>query len=147
MAEHPRIVGFKDSSANILKAASVLAARSDFQVFAGTGSALLPFLTLGAAGGIMALANFATASLRRVWEAFFEGRLKEARVIQRSLADINNAVTSRFGVSGLKYALDCCGYYGGPPRRPLLPLGPGPRSEIDAMLSQIRGQSTLARGA
>jgi 4-hydroxy-2-oxoglutarate aldolase len=79
MAEHARSVGFKDSSANVTKVASVLAVRPDFQVFAGTGSALVPFLILGAAGGIMALANFAAAPLRRVWEAFFEGRIEEAR--------------------------------------------------------------------
>jgi 4-hydroxy-2-oxoglutarate aldolase len=140
MAEHPRIVGYKDSSANIIKAATVLAARPDLQVFAGTGGALLPFLVLGASGGIMALANFAAAPLRKVFEAFHMGRIEEARRVQLSLAEINNAVTSRFGVSGLKYACDCSGYYGGPPRRPLLPLGPGPRAEIDALLSQLMEQ-------
>lgn len=140
MAEHPRIIGFKDSSANVLKAASVLAVRPDLQVFAGTGSALLPFLALGGSGGIMALANFAAAPLRKVWNAFFSGQLEVARRVQLSLAEINNAVTSRFGVSGLKYAMDRWGYFGGPTRRPLLPLEPGPRAEIDALLAQLKQQ-------
>ncbi len=137
MAEHPRITGVKDSSANVVKIASVLANRPDFQVFAGTGSALLPFLSLGASGGIMALANFASAPLRAVWDAFHAGQMEKARKIQLSLADINAAVTARFGVSGLKYAMDCYGYYGGPPRRPLLPLAPGPRAEIDRLLAGL----------
>jgi 4-hydroxy-2-oxoglutarate aldolase len=137
MAEHERIVGIKDSSANVVKIASVLARRPDFQVFAGTGSALLPFLSLGAVGGITALANFAAGSLRQVWEAFYAGRMEEARRVQLSVADINAAVTSRFGVSGLKYAMDSCGLYGGPPRRPLSTLNATSRSEIDRLLREV----------
>jgi len=137
MAEHQRIIGVKDSSANVVKIASVLAARPDFQVFAGTGSALLPFLSIGAVGGIMALANFACVPLRGVWNAFYNGQFNEARQMQLGLAEINHAVTARFGVSGLKYAMDRCGFYGGPTRRPLLPLGSGPRAEIDHLLAGI----------
>jgi len=137
MAEHPRIIGVKDSSASVVKVASVLAARPDFQVFAGTGSALLPFLSIGAVGGIMALANFAAVPLRKLMDAFQAGRIAEARQIQLALADINNAVTSRFGVSGLKYAMDKAGFYGGPPRRPLLPLKEDGRGEIDRLMANL----------
>jgi 4-hydroxy-2-oxoglutarate aldolase len=138
LAEHPQIVGVKDSSASVVKIASLLANRPDFQVFCGTGSALLPFLSLGAVGGIMALANFAARPLRRVWDAFHQGRMDEARQVQLALADINSAVTARFGVSGLKYVMDCSGYYGGPPRRPLLPLAPAARAEVDRLLDAVR---------
>jgi 4-hydroxy-2-oxoglutarate aldolase len=138
LAEHPRIVGIKDSSASVVKITSLLANRPDFQVFAGTGSALLPFLCLGAVGGIMALANFAAAPLRQVWDAFHQGRLEEARQVQLALADINSAVTARFGVPGLKYAMDRCGYYGGPPRRPLLPLAAAARNEVDRLLDRVK---------
>lgn len=137
MAAHPRIIGVKDSSANVVKIASLLAALPDFQVFAGTGSALLPFLSLGAVGGIMALANFAALPLRKLWDAFKAGQLQEARLIQLSLAGINSAVTARFGVPGLKYALDRSGYYGGPPRSPLMPLNGEGRAEIDRLLAGL----------
>lgn len=137
LAEQPRIVGMKDSSANVVKVAAVLARRPDFLVFAGTGSALLPFLSLGGAGGIMALANFAARPLRQVWQAFSAGRLEEARRVQLSLAEINTAVTSRYGVAGLKYAMDRCGLYGGPTRRPLLPLAAPARAEIDRLVEAL----------
>jgi 4-hydroxy-2-oxoglutarate aldolase len=137
MAEHPRIIGVKDSSASVVKVASLLAARPSFQVFAGTGSALLPFLSIGAVGGIMALANFAAVPLRKLMDAFQAGRIDEARQIQLALADINSAVTSRFGVSGLKYAMDKAGLYGGPPRRPLLPLKADGRDEIDRLMANL----------
>ena len=136
MAHHERIVGVKDSSANVVKIASLLAIHPDFLVFAGTGSALLPFLSLGAVGAITALSNFAGPALVDVLNAFSEGDLEKARLIQLSLAEINSAVTARFGVPGLKYAMDRLGLYGGPPRRPLLPLGSAGRLEIDRLLKE-----------
>ena len=138
LAEHPQIIGLKDSSTNVIKAASVLAHRPDFQIFAGTGSALLPFLSLGAVGGIMALANFAALPLRRLYDAFHAGDVAEARRIQLTLVEINSAVTARYGVPGLKYAMDRCGFYGGPPRRPLLPVGEEVRRVIDAQLADLQ---------
>jgi 4-hydroxy-2-oxoglutarate aldolase len=137
MAEHPTIVGCKDSSANVVKITSVLAARPEFQVFAGSASALLPFLSIGAVGGITALANFAARPLRELWTAFYEGRLSEARRIQLAIANINNAVTARYGVAGLKYAMDRTGYHGGPVRRPLQPLNAAGRADIEALLANL----------
>lgn len=137
LAEHPRIVGVKDSSSNVVNMARVLAARPEFQVFAGTGSALLPFLSLGAVGGIMALANFASPRLRELLDAFNAGRKDRARQIQLSVAEINTAVTARFGVPGLKYAMDRSGFYGGPCRLPLLPLKKQARDEIDTLLAAL----------
>jgi 4-hydroxy-2-oxoglutarate aldolase len=137
-AEHPQIVGVKDSSSNIVKMAELLAARPDFQVFAGTGSALLPFLSIGAVGGIMALANIAAGPLRQLVNHFDNGQQQAARRLQLALAGINGAITTRFGVSGLKYAMDQTGFYGGPARRPLLPLGAAGRAEIDRLLVELR---------
>lgn len=134
LADHFRIVGVKDSSANVVKMAQLLAARPDFQVFAGSASALLPFLSIGAKGTIAALANIASSGLWAVWKAFQAGQLTKARQTQLKLVALNQAVTARFGVPGLKYALDQIGLYGGPVRRPLLPLGSADRAEIDNLL-------------
>jgi 4-hydroxy-2-oxoglutarate aldolase len=122
-AEHPQIVGVKDSSSNIVKMAELLAARPDFQVFAGTGSAL---------------ANIAARPLRQLVNHFDNGQQQAARRLQLALAGINGAITTRFGVSGLKYAMDQTGFYGGPARRPLLPLGAAGRAEIDRLLVELR---------
>lgn len=137
LADHPRIVGVKDSSANVVKATTVLAARPDFQILVGSGSALLPFLSVGSVGGIMALANIAATPLRRLVYAFHAADYEEARRVQLSLTPLNNAITARFGVPGLKYAMDQLDFYGGPPRRPLLPLGVEGQAEIDRLLEEL----------
>lgn len=137
LAQHPQIVGVKDSSSNVVKMAGVLAAYPEFQVFAGTGSALLPFLSLGAVGGIMALANVAAEPLRAIVDAFHAGDMVTARRQQLRIAALNEAITARYGVSGLKYAMDRVGIYGGPVRRPLLPLSAAGRADIDRLLAAL----------
>jgi 4-hydroxy-2-oxoglutarate aldolase len=46
----------------------------------------------------------------------------------------NTAVTARFGVPGLKAALDMLGFYGGNPRSPMLPLPEGQKETLRSIL-------------
>jgi 4-hydroxy-2-oxoglutarate aldolase len=48
--------------------------------------------------------------------------LEEARREQYRLMTLNQKVSGKFGVAGVKAAMDLEGFYGGPPRSPLLPL-------------------------
>ena len=48
-------------------------------------------------------------------------------------------VTTKYGVPGLKYAMDLAGYYGGPPRLPLKPLCPPEKREIEDAFQDLRG--------
>jgi 4-hydroxy-2-oxoglutarate aldolase len=50
--------------------------------------------------------------------------------------DSNNAVTARWGIAGLKAAMEMIGLYGGPPRSPLVPLGETDREELRKILTQ-----------
>jgi 4-hydroxy-2-oxoglutarate aldolase len=123
LAQHPNIVGLKESSGNVIKMGGVAGrAPRDFQILAGSGSFLLPAMAVGAVGGIMAVAAIAAHDLAELVEAFERGDLQKAKEIQIRLIPANAAVTSRFGIPGLKAAMDMTGMYGGPVRPPLLPL-------------------------
>ena len=123
LAEHPNVLGIKDSSGNMPAMAEVLRAKpSNFAVFAGSAGFLLPALALGAAGAIVAQANVAPCETVRLYTAWQEGDVAAARTLQLLLLPVNAAITARWGVPGLKAALDHLGHYGGPPRLPLLPL-------------------------
>jgi 4-hydroxy-2-oxoglutarate aldolase len=123
LSRHPNIVGIKDSSGNIVKVGEILrGASSDFSVLAGSASFLYPALVLGAVGGIMALGNIAPDECHHIFHYTQEDRHSEAQELQLKMIPANMAVTARFGVPGLKQALDWLGYYGGPPRSPLSPL-------------------------
>src|ERR1035441_5594850 len=48
-------------------------------------------------------------------------------------------VTSKYGVPGLKYAMDLNGYYGGPPRLPLIVPTPEAKREIEEAFRDLKG--------
>ena len=137
LAGHPRIIGLKESSGNVVKMGEVVFQRGhEFQVLAGSGSFLLPALTMGAVGGIMALAAVAPRALAGILADFQKGDLKKAREAQLRLIAANAAVTSRFGVAGLKAALDRIGIYGGPVRPPLRPLDRDQETVLEKILQE-----------
>lgn len=119
-AEHDNIIGIKDSGGNIAQIAAVInGSKPGFCVFAGSAGFLLPTLYLGGCGGTMALANVAPDHCQAIFTALADGDHDAARAAQMAVLDLNQAVTAEYGVPGLKYALSCIGYYGGPSRSPL----------------------------
>ncbi len=138
LSRHPNIVGIKDSSGNLVQIAGVIAgADPAFSVFAGSGSFLYASLCLGATGGTMAVANILPAYCTRIIDHFRRGEHAEAKRLQFQILEANAAVTSRWGVPGLKAALDLLGYYGGEVRKPLLPLAEEQRLELKEILAGV----------
>jgi 4-hydroxy-2-oxoglutarate aldolase len=134
---HPNIIAVKDSGGNVAKLAQVAAeAREGFRVLAGSASFLLPTLLIGGTGAVAALANVAPRACLRLMELWEARAVDEARTLQARLVPPNAAVTSGFGVPGLKAALQLVAGYGGPPRRPLLPLGDADRGRLRAILAE-----------
>lgn len=137
LTEHPNIIGLKDSGGNIVKMGDIRRlAGSDFQVLAGSASLFLPALSVGAVGGIMALANIAPAECLAVRQYFLDGERDRARNLQLRLIPVNTAITSGWGVPALKAAMDILGLYGGPVRLPLLPLTDEMKRQLEAILSE-----------
>ncbi len=137
LAQHSNIIGLKESSGNVVKIGQVVHnADNTFQVLAGSGSFLLPALSVGAVGGVMALAAVAPHPLAQLVEGFHKGEIEKAREIQLRLIPANAAVTTRFGIAGLKAALDLIGMYGGPVRPPLMGLNKEQAGELKGILTK-----------
>jgi 4-hydroxy-2-oxoglutarate aldolase len=147
-AEHPNVIGIKDSSGNITKLADIVrltggvpksrGSLPDFQVLAGSAGFLYPALAVGAVGGVVALANIAPQQCINIWRWFTSGWWDQAADTQRQMVPVNTAVTATYGVPGLKAALDMLGYYGGPVRAPLLDLGENEREALKQILADGR---------
>ena len=134
LSEHPNIAGLKDSSGNIVQIAEIVqGVRSGFVTLAGSASFLLAALSVGAVGGTMALANVLPCECTDLVRLFKAGELAQAKLLQQRLLAPNHAVTARFGVAGLKAAIELFGYFGGDPRPPLLPLTPAERQQVAAV--------------
>jgi 4-hydroxy-2-oxoglutarate aldolase len=137
LARHPNIIGIKDSGGNIVQIADMIRnAPENFSVFAGSAGFLYASLALGATGGTLALANIFPNECARLQTLFDAGKHKEARDLQMNLIDSNNAVTARWGIPGLKAAMEMIGLYGGDPRPPLVPLKEADREELRKVLTR-----------
>ena len=144
LSAHPNIVGIKDSGANIVQIAEILAGTDgEFSVFAGSGSYLYATSMLGGVGGTLAVANVAPdfcADLHANCASGEAEKIAKARQMQMDLLPLNAAVTTRFGIGGLKAALDCVGLRGGGPRLPILPAKEQDRREIASILAELKGK-------
>jgi 4-hydroxy-2-oxoglutarate aldolase len=120
-------------SANVRSASS-----AGFAVFSGNYGAMLPSLSFGVAGGILAVSNIAPNECVRIYELFQQGQIAKAGELHLRLLPVARAVTTQFGVPGLKAAMDMLGYHGGHPRLPLLPLGDNQRLELERILREAQ---------
>ena len=131
LSKNENIIGMKDSSGDITYLAQIMeVSAEDFDPLVGTANAFYPALTLGVQGGILALANIAPAECVEVLNLVKDNKLLEARKLYTKLIPTNKAVTAKFGIPGLKAAMDKLDYYGGKPRKPLIPLEEKEKEEL-----------------
>jgi 4-hydroxy-2-oxoglutarate aldolase len=120
IAEHPNVCGIKDSSGNIPQAAQIIhLTPKSFHVLVGAAAALLPALAIGSSGGILALAVIAPREFVQVYRLARQERWQEAKEVAARMMLADRGVPGRYGIGGLKAALDLQGFYGGPCRAPL----------------------------
>jgi 4-hydroxy-2-oxoglutarate aldolase len=120
IAQHPNVCGIKDSSGNIPQAAQIIdQTPKSFHVLVGAASALLPGLAIGASGGILALAVISAREFCQVYMLAKAGRWEEAKELAARMMPVDRGVSGRYGIGGLKAALDLQGFFGGPCRAPL----------------------------
>ncbi len=121
VADHPNIVGIKDSSRETylenLKASS-----PKFAVLAGSAGYFADLMRRGGTGGVLSLANVLPDPCVALYQAIVAGRQAEAEDLDRLLVELNAKVSGAYGVPGVKAAMTLCGFVGGLPRRPFLPL-------------------------
>ena len=134
LSSHPNIVGVKDSGGNIVQISEIIAGvPDDFSVFAGSGSYLFATTALGGKGGTLAVANVAPDMCVELYSLCQKKDYEKARLLQLGLLELNACVTSRYGIGGMKAAMDLAGFFGGKPRLPIQPAS-------DAAVAEVRTQ-------
>jgi len=120
LSMHPNIAGMKDSSpegpARLL---ADLDPAEDFHVLSGSANFFYPCLHLGIPGGVVSLANALPDPCCELYQLFIEGKYDEARMLHFKLSRLNQAVSGKWGVAGVKAAMDIMGFRGGQPCGPL----------------------------
>jgi len=138
LSNHPNILGIKDSSGNIEQLSRIInMSRQEFVVFVGSAPVFFPALCIGASGGILAVANVIPKACIEIQNLFSKGKMDEARALQTRITPLAIAVTTIYGIGGLKMAMDLADYYGGNPRLPLKRPGQEVQEELKQLLHQL----------
>jgi len=139
LSQHPNIIGIKDSSGNIGQLSEIIhLSNKGFTVFVGSAPVFFPALCVGAAGGILAVANVVPQECVQIQSLFNKGKMNEARALQSRLTPLAKTVTTKFGIGGLKMAMDLAGYFGGNPRSPLKKPGKETEEELKRLLLRLK---------
>jgi 4-hydroxy-2-oxoglutarate aldolase len=140
LSHHPNIFAIKESSGSLEKCIQMIQeVQPGFQVLTGSASILAPSLAIGCAGAVLAFANAAPFTTVSIWEAHRTRDFAAAMDWQRRILRATQLVTVKYGVPGLKYAMDLNGYYGGPPRLPLTAITPEAKQEIEQAFAGLKG--------
>lgn len=137
LAEHPNIVAIKESSADLSKIASLTGGLpKTFPVLVGASAKFHESLRLGAAGGILAIANAVPRAAQCIYDLWQSGEIEGSCAAQSRITDAAG-VAPKYGIQGLKYAMDLVGLYGGPARLPLVPVSEPEQREITALFRGV----------
>ena len=145
LAEHPNIIGIKESSGHVQRVGEMVAATpASFQVLTGGAGVLLPSLTVGAKGAILALASALPEKCAELYDVTRRGQLEAARELQKNLLRASKLIVSELGIPGVKFVMDQRGYYGGAPRLPLLPLSDAAKRRVSELLATFEPAAARA---
>ena len=139
LSEHQNIIGVKDSSNDVAGfAQTVKLCPPEFAVLTGNGTVLLDALHAGATGAFLAVGCVVPEICLEIFNAFHRDDQQRASSLQTKLTPLATAVTTKYGIGGLKAALDLAGYHGGSVRAPLRPPDESARAEIAELLTGLQ---------
>lgn len=145
LSNHQNIIGIKDSSNELAALQETISlARDDFAVLTGNGTVFNEALVSGACGGILAVGCVAPELCLEIFQAAKSQASERAAQLQAALSPLAAAVTTRFGLGGLKAALDLIGFQGGCVRAPLRAPDETARAQIrDCLLEAEKALAAL----
>jgi dihydrodipicolinate synthase/N-acetylneuraminate lyase len=132
LARDGTLAGIKESAGDLaLQRELRRSAGKEFAILNGSAALTLEALRSGADGAILAVADAAPEAVLAIFEAHESGDSASADAAQGAIAPLAACLGPRFGVPGIKAALDLRGWpAGGDPRPPLAPLGTAEREEV-----------------
>ncbi len=137
LSEHPNIFGLKDTSKGNYDAYIAASLGKEFWILAGSADFVFPALLVGAVGGVLSLANVFPDLCCNLVELGMQKNLERGLTLHRFVAKLNSLVSGKYGVAGVKAAMDLFGFEGGYPRKPLGALGEEERKNMEKEVKEL----------
>jgi len=133
LAEHPNIIGLKESDQLDHTLDVFHAVPSDFEIYAGDDSTTLTVIALGGAGVITTIGNLVPREMADLAAAALAGDFVRARAIHAKLFSLMRTCFTEINPVPLKHALALLGLCRDELRLPLVPMtDPGRRAALAA---------------
>ena len=138
LADHPNVAGMKDSAGDVESFVRLVrgTAGADFDPVVGNAAVFSQALAAGATGGILALANVAPEVAAEIYDVASSDP-DAARRLNAEVVALNRAVTSEFGIPGLKYAMRQRGAPAGYARSPHQSPDAAARERLDSLVESL----------
>jgi 4-hydroxy-tetrahydrodipicolinate synthase len=133
--EIPSVRAVKQANADLDQARRIVQ-ETDLELYAGDDNLVLPFLQLGAVGGICVRSNIAGRQLKEMITRYRDGDVARAREIDEELRPLYDLDDVSVNPIPIKTAMNLLGYDVGGFRLPLVEATPGERERVKDCLER-----------
>jgi 4-hydroxy-tetrahydrodipicolinate synthase len=138
LTQVPGIVGLKDATSDMARAAEVLKrAPSTFAVYSGNDDSALALMLLGGHGVISVTANVAPRLMSEMCRAALAGDIAKARALNDRLLPLHSRLFVEANPIPVKWALAKLGRIAPGIRLPLVPLSPGNEAAVVHAMKEV----------
>ncbi len=131
LAQLPGVIGIKEASGNIERAAQLIKhAPKGFAVYSGDDGTAVALMLLGGQGNVSVTANVAPKLMHEMCIAAIEGDLKRARAIHLQLLPLHRQLFCEPSPAPAKWALSHLGRCQPHVRLPIVPLTPAGQASL-----------------
>ena len=118
------VVALKEAAGNVAQVAELFRILpEDFSIYSGDDGLILPFMSVGAVGLVSVLSNVDGQILQDVMQAYEDGRVKEAALLNKKMVPLAQAMFLETNPIPVKAAVSLVtGIETGKPRLPLTPM-------------------------
>jgi len=137
LAKVPGIVGVKEASGDIVRAAMLIRdVPAGFSIYSGNDDSAIALMLLGGHGTVSVTANVAPRAMQALCTAALAGNAREATRLHLRLLSLHTALFVEPSPAPTKWALERLGRCGAAVRLPILPLGEAGRAAVEAALRE-----------
>ena len=137
LASVPGVIGVKEASGNIERAAQLIKlAPKGFSIYSGDDGTAIALMLLGGHGNVSVTANVAPRLMHQLCVAAMAGDVKTATAIHMQLLSLHKQLFCEPSPAPTKYAMSLLGRCRTDLRLPITPLTPAGRALVDAAMQE-----------
>jgi 4-hydroxy-tetrahydrodipicolinate synthase len=139
LCDVPLVVGVKEATGNLQRAAQIIARVGDrMTMLSGDDATAMPFYAVGGHGCISVVSNVAPADMAAMWDAAAAGDWKKARALHYKVFPLSEGLFIEANPIPVKAALAMMGKIADEIRPPLYPMAGANREKVRKILADLK---------